>query len=618
MPQLRRQGVWPQNLPTKKAKAVTPADFAIAGLIGLFDRHFKQVFVAQGPQDVSDVVGDQGVSAYFGWDAVNGFFANTKGQSAKLYFLSHVNTIGAVQASQTINNSDGSPAPKLTFSDGYNALGQNGVISGVAGYGASGNRTGITIVNGFRAATKVGQTGNANDAFFYSDSPGAFRVGDTIQLNTSGGGAQVIYMKVTAIDFGTSKVSISGTIGAGKTATLGDVVNILGIQIHTWRKKTDGSVTEVDKQLSALWCTMDPQVLDFYVGNVFSQSKFLVLQVLATTPTSPEKDFPANISAPQYPSNGADGTQNATLATEYAGDLLLFNSAPVRFMANCETTDSATQKAGEAYCNGRLDSPIWIPNLPEAQSKAQLLAIGAQWQRANEVDAVLWDKWMLVTDPFAKTSNAPPRHVPSVGHMMGYWIQIIGTKGTHWAAAQQDTPIMGAIDVSVPSTGDPTLDDQDRTDLLNAGVNVIQNRLGIGIVPRNSNTPSTTLEFMFGNAILQRNFVKNSCVESLQGSENTPNALNRIREDKMAVTAFYLRLWRGGSTGNSPEGEALGQQQNADGSSTKATDHFEVKVDIINNPQDQINLGNRNVDSWFTYVAPSGSIRIGVGFMLRQ
>src|SRR5689334_18269796 len=200
MPQLRRQGVYPTNLPTKKGKSVQPADFAIGGLIGQFERKFKAVFLAQSPQDVLAVFGAQVISAFYGWDAVNGFFANTTGVPAKLYVLSHVNSTTPVQAFQTLNNVDGGGSPKLTFSDGINAYNAQGVLTPYAGFGVNGNRTGITLLNGFRSATKVATTGASNDAFFFSDSPGSFRVGDTIQLNTTGGGAQTIYMKVTAID----------------------------------------------------------------------------------------------------------------------------------------------------------------------------------------------------------------------------------------------------------------------------------------------------------------------------------------------------------------------------------------------------------------------------------
>ena len=66
-----------------------------------------------------------------------------------------------------------------------------------------------------------------------------------------------------------------------------------------------------------------------------------------------------------------------------------------------------------------------------------------------------------------------------------------------------------------------------------------------------------------------------------------------------------------------PTGETFGQQENLDGTVTAPEDHFQVKADPINNPQSDINAGERTIDSWFSYPAPAGRIKIGVGILLR-
>jgi hypothetical protein len=66
-----------------------------------------------------------------------------------------------------------------------------------------------------------------------------------------------------------------------------------------------------------------------------------------------------------------------------------------------------------------------------------------------------------------------------------------------------------------------------------------------------------------------------------------------------------------------PPGETFGQGINDDGTPTKWSDHLIVQADAINNPQSKINLGERNVDTWFTYPTPAGSIEIGCGILLR-
>ena len=291
-----------------------------------------------------------------------------------------------------------------------------------------------------------------------------------------------------------------------------------------------------------------------------------------------------------------------------AGDNL-----PVRFLTNIETTLNTIHAAGETYCKGRRDNPKWIYSIAASQTKAQLITAGQFFQRSDDVLGVIWANWLYVVDPFNKTTNAPYRAVPHVGHTMGYWIRVIGLLGVHYAPCQKAQAIFGAADV----VGDQILLDTDRTDVANAGVNVIQNIQGIGIIPRNAFTPSTTLEFQFANGILMREYIKVSAVASLQLSENEPNSIGRIRADKMALLQFLYRLWNIGSTGSVPVGETFGQTLNTDGSDTKPEDHFEVKADLVNNPLDRIQLGERNLDTYFTFPAPAGSIKIGVGILLR-
>jgi hypothetical protein len=83
------------------------------------------------------------------------------------------------------------------------------------------------------------------------------------------------------------------------------------------------------------------------------------------------------------------------------------------------------------------------------------------------------------------------------------------------------------------------------------------------------------------------------------------------------VCSSDLRLWENGSTGNVPSGETFGQTFGENGKPTGPNDHFEVQADEINNPQTSINAGERNLDVAFTYPAPTGSIRIGVGILLK-
>jgi hypothetical protein len=198
---------------------------------------------------------------------------------------------------------------------------------------------------------------------------------------------------------------------------------------------------------------------------------------------------------------------------------------------------------------------------------------------------------------------------------MGAWLQSISVAGIHVIPCTDQIALNGINGLENSNLGD--VDDDIRTQLAEYGVNLIQFINGSGYRIRNLFTPSTATAYMFANGILMRNFIKISAEDSLQSSENTPNSFNRILEDKNALLAFLYRLWFVGSTGNVPTGETFGQQQNDDGTLTDFSDHVQVIADAINNPLSSINLGERNIDVYFTYPAPAGSIEINVGILIR-
>ncbi len=604
----RQLGVYGANLPTKKSRSVVASDFLIGGILGKFERAFDKAFVVNSVQEKQEIFGLHNDAAKYGSDAVEGFFANVPGVQAKLYIVSHVGYTGTaidgVTASQQLNDQQPAPAPVLKLEDAY---------KGELGYGISGNRTGVTVTNGTRYTTAIGVASLSTDTFIYVTAPAGIKVGDIIKVVATGGGGGTVYKKVTAVDEGLKKISFATAFHATATPAQNDVVTVLGFRLRLWRKSTTGVVSEVDTERGKVYCTTEPEAVDFYAPNVFADSPWVKVSRLATTPADIEDTFPADVATVTYPTNGAAGTAPTT-ASHWSRALTRFNDLPVRIIANPESTVQAVQQAIETYCKGRADNPTALFNGPELQSKVQLQAIGQAYQRSDDVLGIYLANWLEVSDPFNTGSLAPVRHVPIVGHAMGAWIRGIATKGAHYIPCTRDIPILGALGV----VGDQFLSDVDRTELSNAGVNVVQEVAGVGILLRNFFTPSTADEFAFGNALLLRAYIKVSAVDSLQISENTPNSLNRVKEDRMAVLFFMRRLWDVGSNGNVPVGETFGQSIHEDGSETTFEEHVEVRADLVNNPQDRLNLGERNIDVYFTYPAPAGSIKIGVGILLRS
>lgn len=737
---LRKLGVWGESLPTKKSKVVRAAAFNIGAIIAHFERRYKVAMECNSFAEFQQKFGDNLVSTYYGYDAVQGFFNNAVGVDAKLWIKSHVGYTGSafdgVAATDTlqdilgtaptagyatISNTgtlgaftgvtvpaipthadyalkvtvNGTPYTFATISinvaDDWNDIaaaiqtalrmatsaletvvvtdgkikitsattgasssilieagtgGSGDLLAAISGLGTtydsyldtpvngvastdtlridaayqeeldysdSGNRTGYKIENGSRFTTACNGAPATGNSYVNVDSVSGIRIGDIVRFYHATGGIYV-YKKVTALDESLGRITFSGSFGSSVFID-GDVVDVLGFKVKTYRKSMTGIETEVETDLGKIWCTMEPEVSDYYVQNVHATNHWIQVTDLSDAGIS-QWTFPADVSTVTYLTSGANGTSPST-AAHWSQDLLAFNNKPIRFIANPETTTEAVQKAIETYCRGRWDLPKVIYNVLEDQTKAQYITIGNNYQRSDDVLGVINCDWFKVTDPFSSSNIAPDRSIPNVGHTMGAWVRSIATHGIHYIPSTKDIPIFG-INGITRNTADPDYDwdDDDRTDLAEAGINITDFIQGSGFIIRNFFTPSTTLEFQFANGILMREYIKISAVDSLQTSENTPNSLNRIKEDKMAILNFLLRLWRVGSTGNAPEGETFGISQDEQGNPTTWEDHIQVQADAINNPQSSINAGERNIDIWFSYPAPAGSIKIGCGILL--
>lgn len=602
---LRRLGVYGENLPVKRTRAVVASDFLIGGIMGQFERKFNRSYLVNNIEEFQEIFGNHVVSTYYGWDAVKGFFDNVVGVDAKLYVAAYVGnsggTIDAVVASRSVE--DDGAAATLTVQAGYLEEPE---------YGVSGNRTGVKITAATRFATAAAATVAATGVSVATlDSVIGIRVGDIVRFVCTGGTPGTEYHKITAVDESAKTITWSGDLSSsGASLNVDDVVDVPGFTVKTYRKSITGVESEVEEDLGRIICTMESEVTDFYAPNVHATNRWIVLTDAVSSSTLGDRLISSDTD-PVYLTSGADGTAPSGAAS-WANTLNLFDEDPVRMLTNPEETAAAVHLAGETYCKGRTDTPIWLTVMAEDQTKAQLITAGNGLQRSDEVDMVLVANWLKVEDLFSTSAVSPPRQVPPVGHVMGAWIRSIGQNGVHYIPAVKTNPLRGIVGI----VGEQFLNDLDRTDIAENGVNLIQDIDGVGIIVRNFFTPSTDGAYQFANGILMRNFIKVSAVDSLQPSENQPNSINRIKEDKMAVLQFLYRLWDVGSTGNVPTGESFGRTQDAEGNESPPEQHFEVKADLINNPQSSINAGERNIDVWFTYPAPAGSIKIGVGILL--
>jgi len=599
--QLRRLGVYGANLPTKKERSVTAADFSIAGLYGKFERKYDVPFAVKDTNEALEIFGPQTDAGAYGWDAMNGFFANLAGTRGKLVVASYKGT-GAVQASKTIQDIQTTAKDTLKLSAAYQGYNE---------YGTSANRTGFTLINGAAFTSAVSALPTTNLKLLTLASVVGFKVGDILKLSKTG---YAEYHFVTAVNESAKTVAWADTDYAGTGAATDFTAAVLAFQIKIYRKDIKGVVSEVDQGIGKKWLTFNSADPDRYVESVLAASIKIKATKLVPSPLpTADKALPADVATVTYLESGTDGTAPASVSdwnTVYA----LLDNQPVRLIANVETSNADYQAALESYCLNREDNPIAVlVGQFDISTKALCVAAGQAFQRSDEVDAVYVHNWVGVSDPFASSYAAPKRAVPNAGHLMGEWIASIATYGIHASPARRAITIKGASEVY----GFQALDDEDRTELAEAGCNVLQAVSGLGVILRNLFTVSTASEFRYSNAVIQRNFIKVSCVESLQDSENSPNSIASVREDRMACLQFMNRLWAKGSTGNVKEGETFGQYEKDDGTTSTKDDAFEVIADASNNSVATLQAGNRNVDMWFMFPAPAGSIRVGVGLIYK-
>ena len=593
---MRKRGIYGYNLPPRASAVITPADFAIYGAIGRFQRGLVSIVPIQNATDLATKCGGY-VSGYYGRYVLDRLLTNLRGSSALGYVKMFVAS-DAVQASASLNDQAGSPAPTLSIKAAYQTI---------VDKSADGNNTGYTLTNGARATTTIGADAATAQTTLTLASVAQVVIGDVLQIASSG--PTIHYAKVSAINEALKTVTVSTTT---HLVTTGDVVSMMGFQLACYRRTITGAYAIQNIPENKIWLSMESENTQYYVNNAFANHPYLQLADLASTATPANKRYPVDVSTVTFLTSGSDGTSPTTSSdwNVYSG----FDALPIRFLMNTDTTLSGVNLAGEAYCATRLDTPQWMYNIASGQSVSQLLTTGGLYQRSSQVSGIIAASWRNVSDPAGQGAE-PVKLIPTTGAIVGAWIWTALTAfGIHQAPAGDDVNLLGFVDT--PGATEDAFTEDERTTILAAGINLVQNLPGVGLSLRSFRTPSTGQGYTWGTWNLMQNFVKVSAVESLHSSESRPNRLQSLQEKGRAISDFGRKLYTGSYPfGIDPAG-AFGTFTRSDGKPSQFEDVFTVQVDQFNNPQSSINSGEGNV-AIYMYPPPLlESLGIGVGFTI--
>jgi hypothetical protein len=589
---MRRRGVFGYNLPPKSGASVSPADLGIVGVIGKFSRGIESVIEVNQNSEIPTKLGDY-KSGYYGRYVVESLFTNAKGTPLKCYVRGHVAS-DAVQASKDIN--DQSAVLTLTLKAAYQDLNDKSL---------DGNNTGYTLTNGTRYSSTASTGSLISTTSITLASVVGFRVGDVLKITSSG--PTVHYAKVSAKNEGTKTLTISALTNAVST---NDVVEAIGFKITTYRKNKNGVPSKVNIPENNIYLSLEPENTEFYVNNAFANHPYLKLVDGASVTTPIQNTYPSDVSTITYLASGSDGTAPAS-----ASDWNLysnFDNKNIRFLLNTDTVLEAVNVAGESYCITRLDAPVWLYAVDKNQTVAQYKVHGAKYQRSNQVQGVLCAGWRNVSDPIGDGVN-PTLQIPIHGALCGAWIYAIYRLGVHRAPAGYDVPLIGFVSTS-EATEDLFTEDE-RTEILDNGVNICQFVQGAGLIVRSFRTLSTNTPVLFGHTLILQNFIKISSVESLAQVENRPNRLSALKSYANAIKDFGYNLYKGSFPfGIDPSG-AFGEYVKEDGTTSTFEDVFTVQADEFNNTQTDIDNGEGNIYVYFYSNPLLESLAIGVGTM---
>jgi len=586
MTTLRRQGVFGYNLPPQVGNVVQPAQFNVVGMVGRFSRGINQTIEINQVSEIDVKLGDY-KEGYLGRYVLESIFSNLNGNSCKVIVRPFISST-ATQSYKNVKDANNNNTIKI-----------KACYKKISDKSLDGNKTGFTIEKGNRFTTKTTASASTGDTEISLQSVIGVRTGDVLEIGTQ-------FVKVLSIDEGNKKCTITAL---SSNVAVDTIVNVKGFKVVTYRKNRNGIPIKLNIPENDIWITMEPENTEFYCEKVFENHPYLDIEDLNSSSTL-YSSFPEDTTEINFLENGSDGG-SPTIA-DWNNLLTSFDNANVRFLFNAESSEKEVNVFGENYCQSRLDTPIWIYHIPKNLSKEQLISLGNFYQRSNQVQGIIVSSYRKVFDPIGVGAN-PSLSIPLCGAIAGLFVRSFYSFGFHRVPAGDDLPILGFL---AEKTTEDEFSEDDRTDICQAGVNIVQYIQGRGLINRSAYTPSTNTGALFINYLVMQNFIKISSVESLYKVENRPNKLSLLKTYADSIKDFGKKLYDGSFPFGIDSNGAFGQFFKADGSVSTFEDVFIVQADQFNNTNSQLAIGEGNIFVRFFPPAPLTSLAIGVGVVI--
>ena len=509
---------------------VNQVDAFKMGIVGTFERGFKQV-VQSGIYSFADFgiqMGLYGDGVFNSPYVVESFYKELEvSNPVEIKALGFV-AADAVNATGVVNDVASSPAVLWNM---------KAAKKGVLDVSAFGNKIGIQLSTSelttikLTSAVAIGATSAVLAAVHN------LKVNQYIRLAESGSDDEVVV--ITAIDPATKTITFAATT-YGYTVALCDVKRV-DIKVLVGVKNLIGEF-ELKETFESTLTKSDTAGILGIINSELDGSNYIMINRNAANASTAEEQIPADITAWQPLTSGADGTP-ATDA-DYLALMPYFTDTDITILIAPEsaTVEHNQNMAEWATADYKC---MYYAQAANKAGEDSLKAFGDS-MRKNVIFSMLpSDKWLGVTDAVTGEEKA----IPKVGVDAAFWFNVYATVGeSKVAAGNKPSMTLKSSDRLIDDNGLVHNDIAGKGGRLirEYGINICRSRPGIGINNNSARTFCLDKGYTFQNQIFAWIIYRKSVVAYLETIEQNRAGNMSQYLHRRAVKNFMLKKYEQG------------------------------------------------------------------------